>query len=65
MNSIGAILLCVMPEVDAYFCYRKIIKEYVPTYFCRAKSGNSGMEGGTSGVAVRFSFFFFFFLFFC
>ena len=52
LNSMAAVVLCLMPEVDAYFCYREIIQYYVPTYFCRASDGRSGMQGANVGVAV-------------
>ena len=53
MNSMAAVVLCLMPELDAYFCYRKIIQSHVPTYFCRATRDRSGMQGANVGVAVR------------
>ena len=52
MNSVAAPLLCIMPEVDAYYCYKLLIRDHMPTYFCRASGNNAGMEGANLGVAV-------------
>jgi len=52
MNSVAAPLLCIMPEVDAYYCYKLLIRDHMPTYFCRASGNNAGMEGANLGVAI-------------
>ena len=52
MNTIAGTLLCVMPEIDAYFCYEKLLTQYIPMCF------EDHIVGTYCGMAVIFSFYF-------